>query len=136
MTTTEKFVPECVQAAKLIRNDLKAAFPGIKFRVVTSRYSMGNSINVYWTDGPAYYVVTEMLAKYEDGDFDGMDDSYTYRPNPDNTPRTKYLFCNRELSAEATAAIEAKRFEKYGECFTSEYEKEKQAYEIQRSLSF
>lgn len=131
----EKFIPECVQAAKMIRKDLKAAFPGVKFSVNTHRYSMGNSIRVEWIDGPSYESVERLTDKYEDGDFDGMTDCYNYRPNPDNIPRTKYLFLTRNLSPLAAEKIEALRSEKFGQCFESEYHKEKQAYEIAKGLS-
>lgn len=131
-----KYVSEVVQAAKLIRADLKASFPGIKFRVVTKSYSMGNSINIYWTDGPTRDSVKPLVAKYKDGDFDGMDDSYTYRPNPENTPRAKYLFCNRELSDNAREAINLLKVERYGDSFLCALEENQRFYQIADSLSF
>jgi len=43
------------ETAKLVRAALKAAFPGITFSVRSKSYSMGASISVRWTDGPAAY---------------------------------------------------------------------------------
>ena len=56
--------------AKLIRAMLKEEFPGVEFRVKTSRYSMGESIHVYWADGPALDKVEPLLKKYEDLNMD------------------------------------------------------------------
>ncbi len=65
-------------AAHNIRQELKRAFPGVKFSVRSSSFSMGNSVDVRWTDGPLTQAVKEITSKYEQGSFDGMDDSYTY----------------------------------------------------------
>jgi hypothetical protein len=42
----------CFETAKLVRQSLKEAFPGVKFAVRSSTYSGGASIDVSWTDGP------------------------------------------------------------------------------------
>ncbi|MFL5909462.1 MAG: LPD29 domain-containing protein, partial [Gaiellaceae bacterium] len=63
------------EAAKMIRADLKAAFPATKFRVYQSR---GGSINVEWTDGPTTKRVDEILDKYDGKGFDGMIDLAYY----------------------------------------------------------
>jgi tRNA A37 threonylcarbamoyladenosine dehydratase len=68
--------PTTTEAAKLIRAELKASFPGIKFSVRSSVYSMGSSIDVRWTMGPTEKAVEAIVGKYQDGYFDGMDDSY------------------------------------------------------------
>ena len=51
---------------KLIRERIKDKFPGVEFRVKTSRYSMGESIDVSWTDGPALDKVEPLLTDFED----------------------------------------------------------------------
>lgn len=51
--------------AKDIRKALKEAFPGIKFSVRTRKYSMGQSIDVSWTDGPSGNQVNEITKKFE-----------------------------------------------------------------------
>lgn len=65
---------DVTEVAAAYRQDLKAAFPGVKFRVRTSRYSMGSSVSVEWTDGPSLAqvkVITDPLDHYR---FDGMQD--------------------------------------------------------------
>lgn len=60
--------------AKLIRVQLKAKFPGIKFSVKTSVYSGGASIDVVWTDGPTAKMVDAVVKPFGGGGFDGMID--------------------------------------------------------------
>jgi hypothetical protein len=97
MTRQLSTVAEC---AKLIRQDLKKHYPLTKFSVRSENYSMGNSIRVAWEDGANTEEIRAKLNKYEGGKFDGMTDSYTYHSNPDNMPRTKYLFLDHSFSEE------------------------------------
>lgn len=105
-----------VVAARNIRAELKRAFPRVKFSVRSERYSGGNSVNVYWTDGPTSERVKAISDKYQEGDFNGMDDSYNYRRSAWTNlfGGARYVFENRSESAELIAkAIEAARL-KYG----------------------
>jgi hypothetical protein len=60
--------------AKLIRAQLKAKFPGIKFSVRSSSYSGGSSIRVNWENGPTQKSVEEIIGAYAGSRFDGMID--------------------------------------------------------------
>lgn len=74
--------------AKLIRQRLKKAFPGVKFSVRSSTYSGGASIRVSYTDGPALTLVEAVAKSYEGSGFDGMIDlKYSGRHwlHPDGT---------------------------------------------------
>lgn len=62
-------------AAKMIRRDLKATFPGAKFSVRIDRFAGGSSIHVSYTDGPRKRDVEEIALKYGSNGFDGTDDS-------------------------------------------------------------
>ncbi len=87
-------------SAKLVRADLKAAWPGVKFSVRSER----SNVNVEWTDGPTTKQVEVLLGKFEMGYFDGMDDSYKYTSTyiVDGVDYSvKYLFCHRNASDEA-----------------------------------
>lgn len=57
--------------AKLIRRALKAAFPGIKFRV---RCARGGATYIDWTDGPMRSEVLAVTGEFEGETFDGMQD--------------------------------------------------------------
>lgn len=65
---TIKFIT-AVQAAKLIRKQLKANFPNTKFSVTTK-----NSININWTDGPTNSKVQNIVSAFSGTSFNGMID--------------------------------------------------------------
>lgn len=67
----------CADTAKLVRKALKEAFPGQKFSVRSSTYSMGASINVSWTDGPQTADVDKVIGCFAGSGFDGMIDLKT-----------------------------------------------------------
>jgi hypothetical protein len=85
-------------AAKLIRADLKKAFPNIKFRVVSDSFSMGTSIDVYYVDGPKSREVEAVIKKYQYGEFNGYTDGYEYSNSRDDIPQVKFVCANRESS--------------------------------------
>jgi hypothetical protein len=64
----------CADTAKLIRAQLKRRFPGVKFSVRSSTYSMGASIDISWTDGPTTTLVDAVVKPFAGSGFDGMID--------------------------------------------------------------
>ncbi|CDN87356.1 hypothetical protein BN948_01778 [Hydrogenophaga intermedia] len=64
----------CAETAVMVRKALKESFPGIKFSVRSSTYSMGASINVRWTDGPNRAQVEAVAQVFNGSYFDGMQD--------------------------------------------------------------
>jgi len=95
-----------VAAAKNIRIELKAAFPGVKFSVSSKRFSMGDSIDVRWTDGPTTKQVDAIINKYSAGSFDGVTDCYNYSTDDAWTHAfgdAKYVHSNRSYSADLAA---------------------------------
>lgn len=64
----------CSETAKLVRQALKEAFPGVKFGVRSSTYSGGASISVRWTDGPNAAQVDAVTGRFEASYFDGTID--------------------------------------------------------------
>ena len=77
LTTTEananKLTPWALGAANL-KTELRRAFPSVKFRVRSRSYSGGCSIDVDWTDGPTSKEVQVISDRYQECDFDGMND--------------------------------------------------------------
>lgn len=94
-------------AAAAIRAELKNAFPGIKFSVRSETYSGGNSVNVSYIDGIDEKRVEKLLAKYQYGHFNGMEDIYENTNRRDDIPQVKYLFVRREMSDAVRDAIMA-----------------------------
>jgi hypothetical protein len=82
--------------AKLIRMELKQAFPGVKFSVKTRRSS---AVDIDYVDGPTFSDVSEVLDKYERGTFDGMQDMYIHDKNKKG-PTVDYVFVKRDYSDE------------------------------------
>ncbi len=99
------------RAAKNMRTELGQAFPGVVFKVKSSTFSGGNSIDVDWTNGPTNEQVDEIVSKYKYGHFDGYDDSY----NSDHSAygsavgivlgRVKYVSATRTISEDLQTAV-------------------------------
>lgn len=66
-----------VDTAKLIRHRLKGAFPGVKFKVVTSGSALGASIHIVWSGGPDARAVQAVVEPYQGEQFDPMIDLKT-----------------------------------------------------------
>ena len=62
------------ETAKLIRNALKRAFPGVTFSVKSKNYAGGCSVDVRWTDGPTTAEVEAVAQMFQGRRFDGMID--------------------------------------------------------------
>ena len=58
------------EAAKRLRKELHQKFPNEPFNVRIDRYSMGEAINVFWTDGVSSIKVDEVLRRFEGVDID------------------------------------------------------------------
>lgn len=113
MSTREK--SSHAAAAQAIRQDLKKAFPGVKFRVRSSSFSMGNSVDVDWTDGPTRDDVNRIIGRYQYGHFDGMQDLYEYSNRRNDLPQAKYVSGNRSMSEEVRAELLAYVAERFFE---------------------
>lgn len=68
----------CAETAKLVRQALRESFPGVKFSVRSSTYSMGASITVNWTDGPNATQVESVAGVFAGSYFDGSIDYKGY----------------------------------------------------------
>jgi hypothetical protein len=99
-------------AARNVRRLLSARWPGVKFSARIERFSMGNSMRIRWTDGPAPAEVDEIAGQFQAGSFDGMTDSYTYTRTTwgDMFGTAKYINTSRDLSDDAIAAVIAQEW--------------------------
>lgn len=100
-----------VAAAKNIRIELAARFPGVTFSVRSKSYSMGNSIAVHYVDGPPTALVEAIVDRYNAGSFDGSTDSYTYRSDRawvDAFGSAKYTSVSREFSDRVLGSVIAR----------------------------
>lgn len=100
------------ETAKYIRADLKAAFPGVKFKVRSERLNYGEgAVRISWTLGPSRDEVHGVVGIYatEDG-FDGCDVYYPAQPIEIETPEglrlaqfVKYVQLCRHQEASTTS---------------------------------
>ncbi len=94
------------QAAALLRKEIKAAYPGVKFTCTSENYSNGCSVRVGVIDQPReiFEAIQALASKYQYGKFNGMEDIYEYN-NVLEIPQAKYVFVNNEMSAELKQEI-------------------------------
>lgn len=80
----------CTDTAKLIRADLKEAFPNVTFSVRSKTYSGGASITIYWENGPTEHAMKQVTGRYEGASFDGMIDLKSYVTSERDGKRVQY----------------------------------------------
>jgi len=100
-----KGLAEPANSAKILKGYLREFFPGVKFSVKSSIFSGGSSIDIHYTDGPLYEEVSRIAALFQHGYFDGMTDSYNYRPVKVGCAGANYVHTHRTLSPELNAAL-------------------------------
>ena len=93
-------ISEHAKAAKMIRKVLKEKFSNTRFKVRSSIYSGGDSVDISWVDGPSEDEVDRIVGKYQEGHFDGMEDLYKYDNKIEGIPQVTFVQCQRELSDE------------------------------------
>lgn len=86
--------------AKAIRQELKQSFPTTIFRVTARSFSMGNSVDIRWENGPTHKQVNEIVGKYQYGHFDGMQDIYEHSNVRKDISQVKYVQTSRELTKD------------------------------------
>jgi len=99
--------------AKKIRRALKQAFPELParhFKVRSSTYTGGSSIDVRWTDFPVKEEVESIIQRYKSANFDGMQDLETTHGyiDPEDGKRyigAKYIFAHYDISDERKEKI-------------------------------
>lgn len=75
--TTKSYL-SCAETARLLRQALKNAFPGVKFGVRSKTYSGGASIRVNFEGGPCAIQVERVTNQFQGASFDGMVDLKSY----------------------------------------------------------
>ncbi len=115
MTATDYV--SAAETAKLVRQALKAAFPGVKFSVRTDSYAGGASIDIRWIDGPTTVQVDAVTAPYRGATFDPSIDLKEHIYHQVDGRRVSYgadyIMAQRRYSlafAHQVAAAEAQRW--------------------------
>ena len=81
--------------AAMVRRMLQASYPSTKFSIKTKYFSMGSSVDIHWTDGPALRMVERILRPVEGKGFDG---TFTFQGQ--TYPKSScWLHCSRTIGA-------------------------------------
>ena len=115
-----KIKTQSAQAAAAIKAELKLI--GIKARVKSSNFSMGNSVSVTVTDQPPSKLkeIEQLCKKYQYGHFNGMEDIYEYSNSRDDIPQSKYVSVDHEMTESYIAELIEKINAYYGLTVTLE----------------
>lgn len=105
---------ESAQAARAIRAELKTNFPSVTFSVRSRNFSMGDAVDIAYTDGPTLDAVQAITGKYQYGHFDGMTDMYEHSNSRKDIPQAKFVHARREMSPETRARLKTETAEKFG----------------------
>lgn len=89
-----------MKIGRIVKAELKKAFPNVKFSVTSD----SDSVRVNWTNGVTVKMVEEITGKYKLGHFDGMTDSYEYSNRRHDVPQVSYVFLSRDISEDIYAA--------------------------------
>jgi hypothetical protein len=103
---TRKYIG-IVETAKIIRVELKRAFPASKFSVRSQQYSMGSHIWISWTDGPSTKAVETITDQFYGTGFDGMTDSTTHHDSQYRGETVHFAGSRPSCSREISPAYEA-----------------------------
>ena len=114
----------CAETAKLVRQALKEAFPGIKFGVRSSTYSMGASISVSWTDGPNNAQVEAVADRFSGSYFDGSIDYKGSVYHMMNGEQISFgadsIHCNRSYSDDSVKTAIDRIFRRFAGNFSTD----------------
>lgn len=88
--------------AKIIRTELKRAFPDTKFSVRISKYSMGCHVNVRYVDGPPMKAVEAITDQFCGRGFDGSTDSTTFHDSDYQGERVHFAGSSPDVHRDIT----------------------------------
>ena len=122
-------------AAKNLRKQLKAAFPGVRFSVRNPYHA---SVNVAWTDGPTTAEVEPIVSPYKGGSFDGMEDSYSQSKSAwsETFGGADYISTAREFSDALLSRAIVAVLDQYGDRFETRPEVSPEDYRKGRLYAF
>lgn len=94
--------------AKKLRTELKTAFKNCKFSVSCKKFSMGQEINISWTNGVAEADVEALINKVEA--------EYKAQGIEIRNKRSTFIFTDRKVTEEHREAVKTSVLEELLEC--------------------
>lgn len=116
----DSFKTGSARAAANLKKELTSKFPGVKFAVTSDTFSMGDSVDVNYTDGPSLRTVEKIADKYQCGRFDPMIDLSSYDHSAYGNAvdavlgRAKYVHANRHYSDDIVTQAQTAVCAAYG----------------------
>lgn len=101
-------------ASKMIKKELKEKFPTIKFAVHSQNYAGGDSVHIQYENGVPSKEVDKVVAKYQYGNFNGMEDIYEYSNSRDDIPQAKYVQVQRDITSSVRERVKENIAKKFG----------------------
>jgi len=102
------FKTSAANCAWMIKKELKKEFPAVKFEVTSDNFSMGDSVDIRYKDGPPEEAVEAFTNKYQEGHYNSMEEYYDYSSDRPDLYQAKYVHCQREKSEETIARLMSK----------------------------
>lgn len=107
------------RASANLKMQLQMAFPSVTFSVTSDSYSMGDSVNVRWTDGPSEKQVSEIADHYQYSTYNYHADITESRKHGQGfrswMGSTRYVSCSRKVSEAVAETVKAAIIAKFGE---------------------
>lgn len=122
--------------ANVIKKRLKALYPNVKFSAKSDVFSMGDSVDIRWTDGPLQETIEAITNKYQSGSFNSMAEMYEYE-NIDPSlgcDGAKYVQCHRTISSEFMEKLVAKAEEQFGKLDPRDYSYYRRLIDIEKEF--
>ena len=85
-------------AAKQIRSILKKEFPSTKFSVKSSNFSMGDCVDISWTDGASKDEVRKLISHFEHTKYNSTEDLFEPSNMREDIPQAKHIWYDRKIS--------------------------------------
>ena len=95
------------QAAKMIRQTLKTAFPTVTFSVKSSSFAGGDAVDISWTDGPTTQQVERLVNQHETMSHSYDSDCWVASNVRHDIPQASYVQTQRTESDDALRAMVA-----------------------------
>ncbi|MBA3921284.1 MAG: hypothetical protein H0X31_06105 [Nostocaceae cyanobacterium] len=115
--TDTKYI-STADTAKVIRQELKKHFTGVKFSVRSKSYSGGASIDIDWTDGPAEKEVEAIVDQFKGSTFNSSEDLKSTRYSTWNGETVRwgsdFVFTHRSFSKDFFEKVASEVANEYG----------------------
>lgn len=102
------------ETAKIIRAELKATFPHVKFSVRAENFAQGNAVRVHWENGPMEHLVRALTSDKYQSYLPDHDVRSIPLPGGKRAYYAKFITTSRRFSQEITDNEVNEQMRRYG----------------------